>query len=49
MSPDCFNFLEAVLAPAILDHRASIADFIRNNVLEEIRRKVNNAYNKRSY
>jgi len=49
MSPDCLDFLEIILQPAELKHSASNADFIRNNVLDEVRRKVQYAYNKRTY
>ena len=43
------TFLMTITQPADLDHTASLADFIRNNTLEEIRRKIVNAENKRSY
>lgn len=49
MSPDCLKFLETILHPVELKHDAPLADFIRNNVLEEIRRKVHTAYGKLSY
>lgn len=49
MSPEIIEFLDTITEPADLDHTASLADFIRNNVLEEIRGKIHNAYNRRSY
>jgi len=49
ISPDVLKFLEIITQPADLKYTASHADFIRNNVLGEVRRKVLNAYNKNCY
>ena len=49
MSPDCFEFLKIILRREDLDHRSELADFIRNQVLIEIQRKVELAYQRRSY
>lgn len=43
------KFLMIITQPADLNHDAPHADFIRNNVLEEVRRKIINAENSRSY
>lgn len=38
--PATMDFLMTITEPAQLDHNATHADFIRNNVLKEIRDKV---------
>jgi len=49
LDPNVMKFLMTITQPADLRHDASLADFIRNSVLEEIRRKIVNAENKNSY
>jgi hypothetical protein len=39
-TPTAFDFLMAITKPADLKHDAPLADFIRNNVLTEIRNKI---------
>jgi len=49
LDPNVMTFLMTITQPKQLNHDASLADFIRNNVLEEIRRKIAYAENKNSY
>jgi len=47
--PDIEKFLLKITSPESLNHRASLADFIRNNVLEDIRNRIKHAQEKGSY
>jgi len=49
LDPYIMKFLMTITHPPELKHDASLADFIRNNVLEEIRRKIIHAEDKNSY
>lgn len=39
-TPDMMEFLEFLTRPADLDYKACQADFIRNEVLRDLRRKI---------
>ena len=47
--PDVVDFLSFILTPKELSHKADHADFIRNEVLREIRRTIHYAQERGGY
>lgn len=46
LTPDVYKFLLEITKPAMLDHKASHADMIRNVVLEDLQRRIHALYSK---
>lgn len=49
MTPNTAHFLDIILTPSDLDHTASLAEFIRNEVLREISNKIKTCDQRGSY